>query len=394
MKNPYIHFEFTKKLKKLFSALMLIGLFTFIGGLLISPQRTWFSFLSSQLFVLFISLGALFFIAVQQVSKAGWSVNIRRLMEAFVIYIPVALPFVCILFFSGDSLYSWFHAENVAKDYLLQHKSSYLNIPFFAIRVFLFFGIWLFFSYKLVSLSLKQDKTGEAEITNKSVPYSVVFLILFALSFSFFSFDVLMSLEPHWFSTIFAVYTFSGAFQSFIASLILLIIYLRKKGLLDKKLVNENHLHDLGKFLLGLVIFWAYIAFSQYMLVWYANLPEEAIYYLHRSGGDWKWVSLALIVFKFIVPFVFLLPRWVKRDEGSLIVVSTLVLIMQYVDIYWLVYPQFDHEHIVFGWIEIGLLIGFIGLFLFSLFSFLSRCSLVPLQDPRQKESTKHVVTY
>ena len=394
MKNPEIRFSFSKRLKILLSGFIFIGLLGFVGALFIEPKRAWFAFLSSQLFVLFISLGAVFFTAVQHVSKAGWSVNIRRLMEAFSAYIPIALLFAIALIFSGDHLYSWFNEETVAQDQLLQHKSAYLNIPFFFIRLLVFFGVWLFFSYKLVSLSLKQDKTGDSEMTNKSVLYSVGFLILFALSFSFFSFDVLMSLEPHWFSTIFAVYTFAGAFQSFIAVLILLIIYLRRKGVLDKKIVNENHLHDLGKFLLGLVIFWAYIAFSQYMLIWYANLPEEAVYYLHRSGGDWKWLSLALIVFKFIVPFIFLLPRWVKRDEGSLIIVSLLVLIMQYADIYWMVYPQFDHEHIVFGWIEISLLLGFIALFLFSLFYFLSKYPLAPLQDPRQKESAGHVVTY
>ena len=394
MKNPVIKFQFPDKLKTLFSVFILIGCITFLSGLLIHKERAWHAFLVSSLFVLFLSLGGVFFTAVQHASKAGWSVNIRRLMEGFGAYLPLAFLLSLALLFSGDSLYPWFNKELVASDHLLRHKSAYLNWPFFLIRLIVFFGLWIFFAKKLGFLSLKQDKTGEESVTNRSLSYSVAFLLLFTLSFSFFSFDVLMSMEPHWFSTIFGVYAFAGLFQSFIAALILLAIYFRKTGVLDKKIVNENHLHDLGKFLLGLTIFWAYIAFSQYMLVWYANLPEEAVYYLRRSGGDWKWLSIALIFFKFIIPFLFLLPRWVKRDEGSLIIISLLILIAQYADIYWMIYPQFDHQHIHFGLMEAGIFLGFIGLFLFSLLRFFSRHPLVPVQDPRQKESFSHVVTY
>ena len=315
-------------------------------------------------------------------------------MEGFGAYLPVGCLLSLALLFSGDSLYPWFNEEMVAKDPLLQHKSSYLNWTFFLIRLLVFSGIWLFFSQKFNRFSLDQDQTGEEEISNKVIPYSVAFLILFTLSFSFFSFDTLMSLSPHWFSTVFGVYAFTGAFQSFFAALILIIIYLKKTGALSNKVVNENHLHDLAKFLFGATILWAYIAFSQYMLVWYANLPEEAIYYLYRSGPNWKWLSLALLVFKFIIPFLFLLPRWVKRDEGSLIVISLLILIAQYADIYWMVYPQFDSNQLHFGFLELGTLLGFIGLFLYSLFHFFGKHPLIPTQDPRQKESSSHIVTY
>ena len=394
MQNPNLRFDFSSSLKKFCLAFIVLGLVGLAAAFFTDIKRTWFAFLSAQLFVLYISLGAIFFIAIQHITKAGWSVNIRRLMEAFPVYIVVAFPFALALLFSGDHLYSWFNPEIVAQDYLLKHKSAYLNKPFFLIRLLICFAVWIFFSWKLISISLTQDKTGDPELSNKSIPYSVAFLISFALTFSFFSFDTLMSLEPHWFSTIFAVYNFAGSFQSFIAVLILLIIYLRRKNILDPKFVNENHLHDLGKFLLGLVIFWAYIAFSQYMLIWYANLPEGAIYYVHRSGGEWKWVSLALIVFRFIIPFLFLLPRWVKRDDGSLVIASVLILITQYLDIYWMVYPQLDREHVIFGWIEIIALIPFLGLFLYSLFYALSKHPLLPLKDPRQQESISHHVTY
>ena len=394
MKNPLVKFTFPNSLKTLFSIFIFIGFVSFFAGLVFDTNRVWHAFLTASLFVLFLSLGGVFFTSIQHVSKAGWSVNIRRFMEGFGFYLPLGCLLLLPLLFSGDSLYIWFDKEAVAGDSLLEHKSSYLNKIFFLIRLCLFSGIWIFFSHKLRALSLNQDQTGGEGITNKLLSYSVAFLILFALSFSFFTFDTLMSLEPHWFSTIFGLYAFSGLFQSFLASLILVLIYFRRTGVLDKKLVNANHLHDLGKFLFGMTIFWAYIAFSQYMLIWYANLPEEATYYVTRAGSEWKWLSLALVVFKFVVPFLFLLPRWVKRDENALIVVSVLILIMQYVDIYWMVYPHFDPDHIRFGLLEVAQLVGFIGLFLYSLFYCLSRKPLLPVQDPRQKESSSHIVTY
>ncbi len=394
MKNPVIKFVFPDRLKTAFSILIFIGFITFWAGFLLDKERVWHSFLASSLFVLFLSLGGLFFTAIQHVSKAGWSVNIRRVMEGFSAYLPLAFLLALPLLLSEDVLYSWFNKEIVAMDPLLQHKSAYLNKTFFFVRLILFFGIWIFFSQKLNRLSLKQDQTGEEAISHKSLRLSIAFLLLFALSFSFFSFDTLMALEPHWFSTVFGVYVFAGLFQSFIAGLILLLIYFRRTGVLDKKLVNENHLHDLGKFLLGCTVFWAYIAFSQYMLIWYANLPEEAIYYGIRSKAPWVYLSLFLIFFKFILPFICLLPRHVKRNDRALIPVCTLVLITQYADIYWMIYPQLDPEHVRFGWMELGLLAGFVGIFLLSLFHFFSRHPLIPVQDPRQKESASHIVTY
>ena len=396
MKNPPLKKNLLPaRLKTGLAVCVFIGIVSLSVGLLTDTRRLWHGFLVSSLFVLFLSLGGVFFTAVQHVSKAGWSVNIRRIMESFSIGVPICCVLMGMVFaLSGDSLYPWFDKALVAKDHLLQAKSAYLNRPFLFIRTALFFGIWIFFSQKLISLSLKQDQTGDPALTQKSIPWSIAFLALFTLSFSFFSFDALMSLEPHWFSTVFGVYVFAGLFQSFISALILLVIYLRKTGALNPALANENHLHDLGKFLLGCTVFWAYIAFSQYMLIWYANLPEETIYYHHRSHNDWRWVSLFLIVFKFIVPFLFLLPRWVKRNDTALALASVLILTAQYVDIYWMVYPQLDHEHIRFGFIEIGLLAGAIGLFLMSVFWFLSRHPLIPLKDPRGKESSSHIVTY
>ena len=189
MKNPNIKFSFPDKLRTLFSIFIFIGFITFLAGLLIDKGRVWHSFLTSSLFVLFLSLGGVFFTAVQHVSKAGWSVNIRRFMEGFGAYLPLGCLLSLALLFSGDSLYSWFDKGTVAGDPLLQHKSAYLNGSFFLIRLLVFSGIWIFFSQKLVRFSLRQDQTGEEKITEKSLSYSVAFLLLMALSFSLFSFD-------------------------------------------------------------------------------------------------------------------------------------------------------------------------------------------------------------
>ena len=389
-----IHFNFSKKLKNLLYIGIFIGFIAFVSGLVFMDQpRVWSAFLTASLFVFFISLGGAFFTAIQHASKAGWSVNIRRFMEAFSWYIPVGCLTAFALAFSGDALYEWFNPQTVQEDYLLNKKSAYLNWVFFIVRLIIFSGITIGFSRWLVRLSLAQDRTGQENLTHKSVKVSIAFLICFALGFTFFTVDTVMSLEPHWFSTIFGIYCLAGLMQAFTAALILVLIYMIRQGIFQN-LVNENHLHDLGKFLLGFTAFWAYIAFSQYMLTWYANLPEEAFYYLPRSQGDWLWVSLFLGVFKFIVPFLFLLPRWVKRDQGAMIIISVLILVMEYVDIYWMVYPSYDKENIHFGLLEIGLLVGFISLFLYVVFHFLSRYPLIPVQDPREGESARHKVTY
>ena len=388
-------FVFPQKLKALFAIFIFIGVTCFMAGLIfLDRQRVWSSFLVSSMFVFFLSLGGIFFTSVQYATKAVWSANLRRLMEAFGSYIPTGCFMALLLILAGDSLYVWMNPEIMSKDPVLASKTPYLNRLFFFIRLLIFSSLWIGFSKWLISCSLNQDHEKDSEVSlRKGFKISVAFLGVFALSFTFFSIDVLMSLEPHWFSTIFGVYCFAGLFQSFIAALILLTIYFMQRGAFTH-LVNENHLHDLGKFLFGCTIFWAYIAFSQYMLIWYSNLPEEATYYYHRSLHSWKWVSLSLLMFKFIVPFLFLLPRWVKRDKKSLVAVSSLILIMQYIDIYWMVYPNYDSSHVHFGFLESGILLGFIGLFLFILFDFLGRHPLIPLRDPGKTESADHVVHY
>ncbi len=386
-------FELSNRGKTIFSVLSFLGLISFIIGLSTNKEQTWHAYLLSYFYFLSLGLGGVFFTAIQHVTKAGWSVTIRRFSEAMGAFLPFAAIGAVVLVFGAHDLYSWLDVEYVKKDPILAGKEAYLNQGFFIARLVVFFILWLLFARVIIGRSTKQDETGDKMLTAKNVGTSIAFVLVFALSYSLFSVDTLMSLEPHWFSTIFGVYAFAGLFQSSIAFMILVALYMMKKGHV-KGLVTMEHVHDLGKFLKAFTVFWAYIAFSQFILIWYANLPEETIFYYHRSHGTWAVISLALIVFKFIVPFIALLPRWAKRTPGHLAAVCVLVMIMQYVDLYWLIYPNFNGEHASFGFIEVGLFMGFLGLFLFTTMGFLAKHKVIPVKDPRLQEALDHHVSY
>ncbi len=383
----------SQTLRTIYSVAIFLGLVLFGLALFKDGDRAWYGFLTAFMYWTNLALGGLFFAAIQHVTKAGWSVNIRRIAESFTAFLPIAAIGAVVLLLGSKHLYIWLDSDVVAKDAILQGKSAYLNPTFFVIRLVVFFGLWLTFSKLIIGNSLKQDQDGDTKWTLKNVGLSIAFLFTFALSYSLFSVDTLMSLQPHWFSTIWGIYNFAGLFQSFLAMLILFVIYSMKKGWL-RGLVSEDHLHDLGKFLKGFTVFMAYIGFSQFILIWYANLPEETIFYLARSNGWWMAISFSLLILKFAVPFLLLLPRWAKRTPSHLAMVSVLILIMQYVDIHWMVYPNLDPYSPHFSWQEIGPFALLGGLFLWSVTGFLSKNKLVPVKDPRIEESIHHHVVY
>ncbi|MCB0410932.1 MAG: molybdopterin oxidoreductase, partial [Bdellovibrionales bacterium] len=257
----------SNRFKTVYAVLMFLGLIGFVLTLMRDADRAWHGYLVSYFYFTSIAVGGLFFVAIQHMTTAGWSVNIRRLVESLTAFLPIALVGGILVVIGGSHLYEWLHADVVAADELLQHKAPYLNRTFFIIRMVLFLGAWVWFAKILVGRSIKQDKTGDESLTLSLMKPSVIFILIFALSYSLFSVDTMMSLQPHWFSTIFGVYCFAGLFQTTMATTILLAAYFMKKGQL-KGFVDENHMHDLGKFLFAFTVFWAYIAFSQYMLIW------------------------------------------------------------------------------------------------------------------------------
>ncbi len=359
--------------------LVVIGAITFLAGLKANPDRIWHTYLVNYFFWFSISLSGLFFIALSYITGSVWVSPLKRIPEAFTAFLPVAFVLLLILILGLHPLYEWTHTPEVLKDPILKGKIPYLNVPFFLGRNLLSFLIWIGTAFVLVKNSLRQDQTGSPHLTHLNRKIAAPFLVFFAFSFTLFAFDWLMSLEPHWFSTIFGVYCFAGLFQSGLAMMILFLVSLRKKGLF-KETINENHLHDLGKLMFAFCVFWAYIAFSQYMLIWYGNLPEEIPYMIRRTEGSWTPVALALLFGKFIIPFFLLISRPAKRNENYLAFVAAWVLAAQWLDIYWLVFPLVGTP--VFGWMELGVFVGFLGLFVLSVTLVLQRIPLLAAKDP------------
>lgn len=373
--------------------LLAFGLLTFVIGIMRNPERVWTSYLVAFFFFSCLGLGGLFFVTINNVSNAGWSASVRRLSESMTSFIPVIFFAGLILLAGFKYLYPWADPAIVATDPNIAAKAGYLNTSSFVIRLIIFCGGWFIFKWFIVGNSTKQDQTNDDNLTRKNVSLSVGFILFFSISFSLFSVDLLMSLLPTWYSTIFGIYCFSGLFQASLAALTILIVHLRNSGYV-KGYLTEEHQHDVVKYLKGFTVFWAYIAFSQFMLIWYANIPEETEFYIMRSQNGWLGLSTALLVFRFIVPFLALLPRDWKRNNNHVTAVSILILIMQYLDIYWMVYPNFFAGHVVFGFWEVGIFAGFSGVFLLCLYGFLQKYSLVPLKDPRLNETIEHQVTY
>jgi hypothetical protein len=360
--------------------------------------RLAYAYLWAFAFVWTVALGALFFVGLQHLVRAVWSVVVRRVAEMLAASIwLVALLFVPVLIYclsqGGATLYPWLDAEQVSHDALLQEKRPYLNLPFFAIRAVFFFGVWIAFAVHFTRGSLAQDVGGQA--VQKSLrmrKLSAPFMLLFALTATFASFDWLMSLEPHWFSTIFGVYVFSGMMVTALSVIAIVTVWLRRSGRLGHGVVGDGHLYNLGALLFAFVCFWAYIAFSQYMLIWYGNLPEETFYLVRRFEGGWLTVSVALGVIRFVIPFLALLSRGAKMNANRLLWVSGLLLIGQFLDLYWLIMPQIHTERPLFGWQELGPPLLLVGIMILFAARFLSRYRPVPVGDPLLRDSMQFYI--
>ena len=382
-------FEISGQLKMVLMVFTGIGALTFAAGLAVDPTRMWVGFLLNHFYFFSLALGGLFFAAIQWITGAMWSAPIRRLSESFTSYLPVVLITFGLIYFGIPKLYIWSHADHVIGDLVLEGKSGYLSPIFFGLRNVIALLLFIFFAYKMVGNSIAQDETGDLKFTLKNRVLSPIFLMIFALGYTMASFDQIMSLDPHWFSTIFGIYCFSGLFYSTLAATCLMTLYLRSKGKL-KDIVNENHLHDLGKFMFAFSVFWAYIAFSQFILIWYANLPEETGYYIKRMNSGWFPITAFLLGGKFLFPFFSLLPRDAKRNPRTLMIVGIFMMFAQWIDAMWLIQPEFFATGPVLGWIELGLTLGFLGIFGLVVARFLAKHNIVAIGDPRLEESVFH----
>lgn len=369
----------------------LIAIAASLGAAAVTPggfRRWFFAYLVNFSFFLTIAVGGLFFVIVQHLTRAGWSVVVRRLAEGFAATLPIlGLLFLPVLF-GVHEIYHWGHADNLAHDALLQWKAPYLNVPFFTIRWVIYFLVWGLSSWYFLRLSKDQDRTGDPQLTRKMGRVAAFTVIPFALSLTFGAFDLLMSLDPHWISSVFGVYFFSGSAVAIMAVMALAALGLQRTGRIVHS-VTVDHFQDVGKLLFAFTVFWAYIAFSQFMLIWYANLPEETSWYLRRQQGGWGILAVALIFGHFFIPFFGLISRPAKRNRKVLGFFAMWLLVMHYIDLYWVAMPEFrpDSGAIPFSPSGPLLFLGLGGLFLAAVAWRLKNCDLVPRQDPRLPES-------
>ncbi len=364
-----------------------------IGGSLILANTTQHggehlleTYLVSFAFFLAISLGGLFFVLLQHCTRAGWSVVVRRVAEAVAANVWVMMVLAIPVVYGIHHLYHWANVEAVAHDPMLDAKAGFLNPSFFIARLVIYFLIWGVMASFLHRTSVAQDASGDPKLTLRMERLSAPGMLLFALTINFAAFDLLMSLDPHWFSTIFGVYYFSVSVVAFLAVMPKILYALQMRGVLPNAITVE-HYHDFGKLLFGFVVFWAYIAFSQYMLIWYANLPEETEWFLKRQTGEWATVSLILIFGHFVLPFVLLVSRKIKRRPLLLAITGGYVAAMCWIDVYWLVIPEFSPGVARFGLLDVLCFLGMNGIYSAALLLRLRRHSVIAEKDPRLEES-------
>jgi hypothetical protein len=351
-------------------------------------ERLLQTYLVSYTYYLSLALGGLFFVMLQHVTRAGWSVVVRRLAEGIATNVMLMAALAVPLVLGMHHIYHWSHADAVAHDPLLAAKAGFLNPTFFTIRLAVYFLVWSLLAWFFFRTSTTQDTTGDPALTRRMETFAAPGLVLFALSINFAAFDLLMSVDPHWFSTIFGVYYFAGSVVVTMATLPPILAWLQRNGKLNH-VVTIEHYHDLGKLLFGFTVFWAYIAFSQYMLYWYGNVPEETQWYLKRQTGDWTWVSLALLFGHFVIPFFALISRYPKRRPRLLVLACLWMVAMHWLDLFYLVGPEFSPESVQLGLIDLFCFIGLGGLFFAVLALRLRPYSLVPQRDPRLAESMR-----
>ena len=368
-----------------------VGLALSAVGWAIDGEQFYFSYLVGWVFCLSIAIGGLFFVLIQHLTGARWSVVVRRIAEAVVWSFPLlALLSIPILLGMHD-LFHWTHHDVMDPqdphfDPILYGKKGYLNTPFFLVRLGAYFAIWTFLGYKLYASSLRQDSAADPATPAAQRKISAIGLPLMALTTAFASYDLLMSLDPHWFSTIFGVYFFGASFWTVHAFIALVAIILQRNGAL-KGVIKPDHYHDLGKLMFGFTVFWAYIAFSQYMLIWYGNLPEETLWYRHRLAHGWEYHSAALLIAHFVLPFWILLTKRAKRSTAIMSIMGVWFLIMNWFDFHWIAMPVHSPDAAGFHWIDFACLLGLFGVFTGAILFRLGRHSLVPQNDPNLNHS-------
>lgn len=393
-------FTFSGKLKTWTLIAIVVGILAAAFGFVTGQQeRTFANLLLMAYYFTCVCATGLFFIALQYVAQAGWATGLIRIPQAMSRVLPIAsliLVVVCAAGLMTHNLYHHWNAEGLTDpnspsyDKLIAGKAGYLNVPFFLTRLVLFLGAYSFFAWLFAKYSEREESEGGLVFYDKSFKWSTIFLIIFGFTTPLWAFDTIMSLEAHWFSTMFGWYNFAAMWVSGLCVITLIVILMKKAGYLSW--VNENHLHDLGKFIFAFSIFWTYIWFSQFLLIYYANIPEETVYFYKRWEPEylpWFWLN---IIINFLAPLLVLMARDSKRQMNRLMYVCIILLCGHWLDYYMMIMPGTVESHRGFGIIEIGIAIGFVGLFAFFTLNQISKRSLLAKNHPFLEESINHQI--
>ncbi|OGC91659.1 MAG: hypothetical protein A2W25_13240 [candidate division Zixibacteria bacterium RBG_16_53_22] len=374
-----------RDLRRVLYALGVAGGAAFVIGAAISALHAWRALLMSSFLLISFGLAATLFIAIQYVTGAAWCVAIRRVPEAISSVIPWAALGIAAVIIVKPDIYPWSAQPEMFSE-AAWFKRLWLSQPFFTARTILYLLSWIIISRAIVRNSRLQDDTGDIAYTRKNIRLSALFVALFAVTFCLASFDWIMSLEPEWYSTIFAVYNFAGLFVGGLAAIIILTVWMDRLGPL-RGILNREHLHDLGKLLFAFSTFWMYIWFSQYMLIWYTNFPEETVYYLRRIEGAWGTLFVLNMFLNWVVPFLALLPKATKRNPSALIKVAYVVVAGRILDLYLMIAAPFANGGPKIGIIELVMILGSLSLFLLIFIKAFRNANSFPTGDPFLAES-------
>jgi hypothetical protein len=373
--------------------LIAVGAGSFIIGIISDTPITWSGYLIANYYFLSLAMGGAFFLVIQSISQSGWSSAFKRVPEAMMAYIPFSAGFFILLFFGLHDLYPWSDKEAVSNDAVLHHREVFMNVPFFMIRMIICFILWIVFARILRKLSLQEDaydpvdQKGIMTLFGKSELYSKIFIFILAITFSISAFDWIMSVDVHWYSTIFALKNVVAAFLHGVSIIALIIFILFKKGYFP--FLNKYHLHDLSRYIFMLSIIWGYFWFAQFMLIWYGNIPEETIYYYIRWHEGWRTLFFLEIGLNWALPFMILVPVKTSRNMTVITIVILLLIIGQYIDLFVQVIPGITGK-LKFGLIEAGLFLGYAGLFALVVATALSKAKIIPPNHPYLEESLNH----
>jgi hypothetical protein len=357
-----------------FTLLLVIGFF-------LDRAQFFHSYLFAFGFWAGISIGSLALLMLQHLTGGGWGLVIRRVLEASTRTLPLMLILFVPIVLGAHWIYSWTHQEELAKHPVLLEKSQYLNLPFFTVRGAIYFAIWLALAFFLNRWSLLQDRTAKNKFTKNMRVLSGPGMVLLVFTVTFASIDWFMSLDPEWSSTIYGFIYVAAWSLSALAFTVAVMAALAKHEPMNQ-IVGQSHFQDLGKLLLALVMLWSYFAFSQFLIIWSGNLPEEISWYIPRIHGAWGAIALAVIILHFAFPFLFLLSRSFKRDSGKLVIVAVLILVMRLIDLFWMIAPNFTGEHFHISWMDLVAPIAMGGLWLGVFARALTQRPLIPINDP------------